>query len=66
MTRFKRAAYPDVTQYFTLSLDKRGFFANAGECAEFCGLLQAEMHFNLDVMSMQQFKQWLAAQSRSA
>jgi cytochrome c oxidase subunit II len=65
MTRFKRAAYPDFTQYFTLSLDKPGFFPNAGECAEFCGLLHSEMRFNLDVMSMQRFKKWVAAQPRA-
>jgi cytochrome c oxidase subunit 2 len=65
MTRFKRAAYPDFTQYFTLSLDKQGFFRNAGECAEFCGLLHAEMRFNLDVMSLPQFKRWMAAQPKS-
>lgn len=62
VAEFKRAAYPDLTQYFTLSLDKRGFFRNAGECAEFCGLLHAEMRFNLDVMSASRFRQWIAAQ----
>jgi cytochrome c oxidase subunit II len=65
MTRFKRAAYPDFTQYFTLSLDKPGFFLNAGECAEFCGLLHSEMRFNLDVMSMPRFKEWVASQPRA-
>jgi cytochrome c oxidase subunit II len=66
MTGFKRAAYPDLTQYFTLSLQKRGFFANAGACAEFCGLLHAEMRFNIDVMGARQFDQWVRAQPRTA
>jgi cytochrome c oxidase subunit 2 len=66
MTDFKRAAYPDVNQYFTLSFDKPGFFRNAGVCAEFCGLLHAEMRFNVDVMSTEQFHRWALARARSA
>jgi cytochrome c oxidase subunit II len=61
MTDFKRAAYPDYTQNFVLSFGKPGFFRNAGECAEFCGLLHAEMRFNVDVMSSNQFARWLSA-----
>jgi cytochrome c oxidase subunit II len=61
MTDFKRAAYPDYTQSFVLSFGKRGFFPNAGECAEFCGLLHAEMRFNVDVMAPNQFARWLSA-----
>lgn len=66
MTDFKRAAYPDVTQYFTLSFDKLGSFVNAGVCAEFCGLLHAEMRFNVDVMSTRQFQRWALARARPA
>jgi cytochrome c oxidase subunit 2 len=66
VTDFKRAAYPGYTQNFVLSFNKRGFVSNAGECAEFCGLLHAEMRFNLDVMSTDQFARWVAAQPRSA
>ncbi len=66
MTRFKRAAFPDVTQYFTLSFGRRGFFSNAGECAEFCGLLHAEMRFNVDVMSTREFQQWVSSKARPA
>ena len=66
LTDFKRAAYPGYTQSFVLSFDKRGFVGNAGECAEFCGLLHAEMRFNLDVMNAAQFTRWLAGQPRSA
>jgi cytochrome c oxidase subunit 2 len=66
MTSFKRAAYPDLTQYFTLSFDKLGFYRDAGECAEFCGLLHAEMRFNVDVMSKAQFQRWLSDQPRAA
>lgn len=61
MTAFKRAAYPGYTQTFALSFGKDGFFRNAGECAEFCGLLHAEMRFNVDVMSQDQFARWLSA-----
>ena len=61
MTAFKRAAYPAYTQTFVLSFGKPGFFPNAGECAEFCGLLHAEMRFNVDVMSPDQFARWLSA-----
>jgi cytochrome c oxidase subunit II len=63
---FKRAAYPAFTQYFTLSFDKPGFVRRAGVCAEFCGLLNAEMRFNLDVMSPDQFAHWLATNRRPA
>lgn len=66
LTDFKRAAYPGDTQTFVLSFDKPGFVRNAGECAEFCGLLHAEMRFNLDVMSADQFARWAATQHRSA
>jgi cytochrome c oxidase subunit 2 len=61
MTDFKRAAYPGYTQTFVLSFGKHGLFSNAGECAEFCGLLHAEMRFNVDVMSPDQFARWLSA-----
>jgi cytochrome c oxidase subunit 2 len=66
MAGFKRAAYPSLTQYFTLSLEKRGFFVNAGACAEFCGLLHAEMRFNVDVMGTRQFDRWVTTQPRAA
>jgi cytochrome c oxidase subunit II len=66
MTDFKRAAYPDLTQYFTLSMSKPGFFSNAGECAEFCGLLHAEMRFNVDVMSREQFARWASTRAHPA
>ena len=66
LTDFKRAAYPGYTQSFVLSFEKAGFVRNAGECAEFCGLLHAEMRFNLDVMSADRFARWVATQPRSA
>jgi cytochrome c oxidase subunit II len=66
IVRFKRAAYPDLTQDFTLSFAQPGFVANAGECAEFCGLLHAEMRFNVNVMSPRRFQQWVSAQPHSA
>ena len=66
LTDFKRAAYPGYTQDFVLSFDKSGFARNAGVCAEFCGLLHAEMRFNLDVMNPDQFARWIAARRRRA
>jgi cytochrome c oxidase subunit 2 len=66
VTDFKRAAYPGYTQRFVLSFGSHGFSRNAGVCAEFCGLLHAEMRFNLDVMNASQFARWVAAQRRSA
>jgi cytochrome c oxidase subunit II len=65
MTAFKRAAYPGYTQTFVLSFGKHGFFRNAGGCAEFCGLLHAEMRFNVDVMSPDQFARWLSVHKRA-
>jgi len=61
LTDFKRAAYPSYTQNFVLSFNKPGFVRYAGVCAEFCGLLHAEMRFNLDVMSPAQFGRWLSS-----
>jgi len=65
-TDFKRAAYPKYTQYFTLSFPNTGFIPRAGVCAEFCGLLHAEMRFNLDVMRPDQFAHWVATQRSPA
>jgi cytochrome c oxidase subunit II len=63
-TKFKRAAYPAVNQYFTLSFNRTGSFRNAGECAEYCGLLHAEMRFNLRVLSASDFRRWAARGGR--
>jgi len=60
LTKFKRAAYPRVTQTFTLSFHRTGFYRDAGECAEFCGLLHSAMRFNLAVMTPARFAAWEA------
>lgn len=59
MTKFKRAAYPAVNQFFTLSFRRPGSFRNAGVCAEYCGLLHSEMRFDLRVLNPQQFRRWV-------
>ncbi len=43
--RFKRDAFPGRTTRFTLTFAKPGVYR--GHCAEFCGLLHADMDFTL-------------------
>ena len=57
--RFKRDLFPRRSTSFVLVFDDPGFHRGGGECAEFCGLRHANMEFNVDVVSPDQFRAWL-------
>jgi cytochrome c oxidase subunit 2 len=63
--RFKRLAYPAYTSNFELVFPRGGYWRDGGECAEFCGLLHAEMRFNVRVLAAAQFAAWLRRASIS-
>jgi cytochrome c oxidase subunit 2 len=62
-TRFKRDLFPHTTSIFDLSWPHAGEWD--GECAEFCGLLHANMRFKVRAVSPADFQRW-AAQQRAA
>jgi cytochrome c oxidase subunit 2 len=57
--RFKRDAMPGTTEVITLDFDHTGRFG--GSCAEFCGLLHADMVFTVKAVAPAAFKTWLAS-----
>jgi cytochrome c oxidase subunit 2 len=57
--RFKRDAMPGTVESVTLDFDRAGKFS--GSCAEFCGLLHAEMLFTVDAVTPSRFRAWLAS-----
>jgi cytochrome c oxidase subunit 2 len=57
--RFKRDVFPRNNTRFDLSWPKPGF--SRGECAEFCGLLHANMGFVVDALAPADFQAWVAA-----
>jgi cytochrome c oxidase subunit II len=57
--RFKRDLIPgQVTEFDVDILEVTGSFANAGECAEYCGLDHAIMRFSLRILPQDQFDDW--------
>lgn len=60
--RFKRDAFPGRTTSFVLRFAEadEGFHREWGECAEFCGLLHADMSFHVEVVPRPEFDRWLA------
>lgn len=60
--RFKRDAIPGSTQSVELDFDRTGRFS--GSCAEFCGLLHADMVFNVEVLPASRFDAWLSTAGR--
>jgi cytochrome c oxidase subunit 2 len=59
--RFKKDAIPGRTNRFDLTFPRAGYFPGAGECSEFCGLLHAQMRFNVRALSPAAFRAWLRA-----
>jgi cytochrome c oxidase subunit 2 len=57
--RFKRDLFPRNNTRFDNTWPKPGFAR--GECAEFCGLLHANMDFVVDALSPADFRAWVAA-----
>ena len=61
--RFKRDVWPGEVQEFDVEmLDRTGEFADAGACAEYCGLDHTTMRFSLLVVTPDRFDAWLDGQ----
>jgi cytochrome c oxidase subunit 2 len=55
--RFKRDLFPRSNTSFDLTWTKPGFAR--GVCAEFCGLLHANMDFEVEAMTPRDFRDWV-------
>jgi cytochrome c oxidase subunit 2 len=66
MLRFKRAAYPQVVQRFTLTFTHPGLWPAGGECAEYCGLYHDQMRFDVRVLAPAAFAAWERAHGGAA
>jgi cytochrome c oxidase subunit 2 len=64
--RFKRDVFPGRTTTWTLSFsaDDVGMHRDWGACAEFCGAFHSYMHFNVRVLSPEDFRSWVQEQRR--
>lgn len=61
--RFKRDIIPGDPSSFRVDIgDTTGWFANAGVCAEFCGLDHAYMKFSVRILPPDEFAEWLEEQ----
>ena len=55
--RFKRYAFPGVTNHFDLQFERAGHMS--GACAQFCGWDHAEMRFDVLALPPGGFRSWL-------
>lgn len=62
--RFKRYAFPNYTNRFTLLFPHPGRML--GECAQLCGWDHAEMRFTVVVLPLPRFRAWLAGHATGA
>jgi cytochrome c oxidase subunit 2 len=60
----KRDNIPGITNEITLTIDREGVYN--GQCAEFCGLLHADMRFTIHAVSPDAFAAWLQQQPAQA
>ena len=60
--RYKRDAWPDVTQTFALTFPAGGLVS--GRCAQYCGLRHPDMIFFVQALSPGRFRAWAAARAR--
>ena len=56
---FSRYAQPGMTNTFTFNIKKPGIYN--GQCSQLCGLYHSLMYFKVDVLSLADYKAWLAA-----
>jgi cytochrome c oxidase subunit 2 len=60
----KRDAIPGITNQINLTIDQEGTYT--GQCAEFCGLLHADMRFTIRAVSNDAFAAWLQQQPQQS
>ena len=64
--RMKIDAIPGRTTFFTVDIDREGAFQGDSayriQCAELCGLSHGSMSFPINVVSAEEFRQWIAGQ----
>jgi cytochrome c oxidase subunit 2 len=56
---FQRQLLPGYTTRFDLRFDRPGLYG--GTCAVFCGEQHSQMHFELEAVSIAEFRSWLAS-----
>ena len=61
---FKKDVVPGRTNEFDWQFNQIGTFA--GQCAEFCGIGHADMHFTVQVMSADDFAAWVVQKQQQA
>lgn len=59
---YKKDAIPGRTNEFDVIVQQPGTYA--GQCAEFCGLGHADMHFSVQAMTPADFDAWVAEQQK--
>lgn len=59
---YKKDVIPGRTNEFDVIVKQAGTFA--GQCAEFCGLGHADMHFSVQAMSPAEFDAWVVQQQQ--
>lgn len=64
--RYKRDAFPERFNRFTLGFDRPAFYRGAGKCAEYCGLRHSYMEFNVRVLDRASFERWAQAKRAAA
>ncbi len=64
--RYKRDAFPERFNRFTLGFDRPGFIRGGGKCAEYCGLRHSYMEFNVRVLDRAAFERWAQGKRAAA
>lgn len=64
--RYKRDAFPERYNNFTLAFEQPGFRRGGGRCAEYCGLRHSYMNFDVRVLDSASFERWAQAQRAAA
>lgn len=64
--RYKRDAFPERFNDFTLGFEHPGFRRGGGKCAEYCGLRHSYMNFDVRVLDPASFERWAQAKRAAA
>ena len=63
MFRYKLDVVPGRVNEFDIVVEEPGTYT--GQCAEFCGLLHAEMYFTIEAMSRADYDAWVTEQQQA-